>query len=114
MEKILTSDTVGSVTETFGYDEGSATIVVRRSQDATPVLDHVAAANIEGVDDVGGALRLHSDVPITVAIAFCEERGIPWEKFCYTTHYDREWFAFIAANPRFLYRPARRQHAVTG
>lgn len=114
MENILTRDTSDGVTETISYDQGSQTILVRRSQDVQPIIDAVAAANLDGVREVEGLGVMQSEVPVTVAIKFCEERGIPWEAFLYTNRYNDEWGRFLLQHPKFCYRPAKRVHAVSG
>lgn len=114
MARTLTSDTSGDVTETFSYDEGSDTVIVRRSQDAQPVLDHVAAVNVDGVREIPGLGRLVAEVPITVAMHYCEVRGIPWEKFCYTQEMAEEWRLFLEQHPALCFRTDRTQFAVSG
>jgi hypothetical protein len=110
MAKIVHSDTSADVTETFALDEDKA--IVRRSQDVEPTIDAIARANLDGVREVPGLGRLIAEVPITVGIEFCEQRGIPWEKFMYGNQYDAEFKRFIADRQRFQYRQARRLHAV--
>lgn len=104
MPKILTKDVADGVTETFEFDEAAQTVGVRRSQDVEPIMDYVAAANLAGIRDVEGLGRLAFEVPITIAMEFCEKRGIPWEKFLYTNEYDAEWLRFGQDYSRFAYK----------
>lgn len=102
MAKTLTSEVTDGVTETFETD--GETIAVRHSQDAEPVIDYVAAANLAGVRDVEGLGRPTFEVPITVAMEFCNRRGIPWEKFLYTNEFDTEWVRFGQEYSRLAYK----------
>ncbi len=113
MSRIL-ADITDDVTETVTLDETDFTVAVRRSQDVEPIMDRVAAMNASGLNDVEGLGRPQFEVPITVAIEFCERRGIPWEKFLYTNEYDSEWLRFGQEYSRLAYRPAKRQFAVSG
>lgn len=100
-----------------GYDEGGVRItwhadhdnkvVVQRSQDVEPVLDMVAAVNAEGVRSTDGIGRPVVEMPIALAIAWCDERGIPWEKFLYTRDYDAEWLRFATEHKRLAYAAPR-------
>ena len=111
-EKIVHSDTAADVTETFAVDGDQ--VIVRRQQDTTPIIDAVAKANLDGVTEIPGLGRLIAEVPIAVAIEFCEGRGIPWEAFMYGTEYDGEFKRFLADRQRFAYRQAKRFHAFGG
>jgi len=107
MAKIVHKDTAQGVTETFAVDH-DGTVAVRRSEDVEPTIDAIARANVDGVSEIEGLGRLVAEIPITVGIAFCEERGIPWEKFMYTNQYDAEFKRFIAEHQKFQYRQAKR------
>lgn len=110
MPKTLTAEVTDGVSEKFEM-EGD-TVGVRRSQDVEPIMDHVAAANLHGVREVEGLGRPTFEVPITVAMEFCEKRGIPWEKFLYTKEYDKEWVRFGLEYSRLAYAAPRKQFAV--
>lgn len=112
VSRILTSDTSGGITETFAYDDGSDTVIVQRTQETDPIVDHVAAVNLEGVTPIDGLGYMQAEVPLAVAIKFCEDRGIPWEKFAYTNQYDAEWLSFLRNHPKLCYSPQRRQFAL--
>lgn len=113
MAEPLFTERVGNLQETWEYDLGSDTVIVRREQDAQSTIDHVARANLAGVTSIDGLGIPQSEVPIVVAIDFCKARGIPWEKFCYTNEYDDEWGRFLTLHPNLAYRPAKKYHAVT-
>lgn len=114
MPKKLTSDTVGGVTETFAYDEAEQKVIVHHTEDVEPVMDHVAAANLAGVGEVEGLGRPAFEVPVTVAMEFCQRRGIPWEKFLYSTEYDSEWIRFGQEYSRLAYKPGKTVFSVAG
>jgi hypothetical protein len=106
MTKILTKDVADGVTETFELDGDN--IAVRHTQDAEPIMDYVAAANLGGVHEVPGLGVPSFEVPITVAMEFCRKRGIPWERFLYTQEYDREWVKFGQEYSRLAYKPQKK------
>ena len=108
MPKILTKDVADGVTETFEFDESTQTVGVRRTQDVEPIMDHVAAANAGGIREVEGLGRPAFEVPITVAMEFCERRGIPWERFLYSQEYDKEWVRFGQEYSRLAYKVQRK------
>jgi hypothetical protein len=113
MPKPLFTERVGNLLETWEYDLGSDTVLVRREQDAQGIVDHVAARNLEGVASIDGLGQPQCEVPIAVAIDFCQARGIPWEKFLYTNEYDDQWGRFLREHPNLAYRPAKKYHAVS-
>lgn len=114
MAKPLFTERVGNLAETWEYDLGSDTVIVRREQDAQGIIDHVAARNLEGVTAIDGLGLPQCEVPIAVAIDFCQRRGIPWEKFLYTNDYDDEWGRFLTEHPNLAYRPVKKYHSVAG
>jgi YD repeat-containing protein len=111
MAKILTKDVADGVTETFEYDETDHIVGVRRTQDVEPFLDHIARVNQEGVEEVEGLGLMSYDVPITVAIQWAQERGVPWEVLAFSKQYEDEWLRLCKSNPKFAYRPAKRLHS---
>ena len=108
-EQIVHTDKSADITETFAVDGDQ--VIVRRTQDTTPIMDAVARANVDGVTEIPGLGRLIAEVPITVGIEFCEARGIPWEAFMYGKQYDSEFKRFLADRQRFAYRQAKQLHA---
>lgn len=99
MPRILTKDVADGVTETFEYDDATHEVIVRRSQDVEPILDHVAAkASIS--DGKGNTFWHVAETPITVAIEWAQARGIPWEEFVYTNRHADEWNRMIMAQPK--------------
>ncbi len=109
--RTLTQDTQSGVRETFAYDASSDTVVVQRSQDNTRLVDAIAKANSDGTKEMAG-MRLVAEVPITDAMEFCKERGIPWEKFLYGRDYDSEFKRFIQDRPKLAYEHRGRRVAL--
>ena len=103
-------DVANGITETITYDPGERQVVVRRSEDITPVIDAVAKANLEGVRDIDGLGRLVLEVPVTVAMQFCDERGIAWERFLYGNEYDAEFKRFARDHAKLAYEHKKRFH----
>lgn len=99
MARVLTKDVADGVTETFEYDDSSHTVIVRRSQEVDPILDHVAAK--ASITNGKGQTFWHvAETPITVAIEWAEARGIPWEEFVYTDRHQDEWNRMIMAQTK--------------
>lgn len=92
------------------FDEGD-TITVQREQDAQSVLDHVSAANLEGMPTIDGLGKPVAEVPVVAAMAWAQERGIPWEKLLYTNEYDAEFKRFCAEHTRLQYA-AKKLHTL--
>lgn len=107
MAKIVHVEQSADITETVAVDH-DGTAIVRRSQPVDPTLDAIARANIDGVTEIPGLGRLVAEIPITVAMEFCDERGIAWDKFLYGQDYDAEFKRFLAERQRFAYRQARK------
>jgi len=108
-ERTLFTDRIGNITETFGMTTDNL-VTVRRTEDVQPIMDAVAKANLNGTTEIPGVGRLVAEVPITLAMQFCEGRGIPWEKFMYTSDYDAEFKRFIAEHQRIAYTHAKKFH----
>lgn len=112
MAKILTSDNASGVVETFEYDETDHVVGVRHTQDVEPFLDHIAAVNQVGVNEVEGLGLMSYDVPVGVAIQWARERGIAnWEELAFSKKYEDEWLRLCRSNPKFAYRPAKKLFA---
>jgi YD repeat-containing protein len=110
MAKILTSENVNGVTETFEFDEAEQLVGVRHTQDVTPFLDHIAAANLEGVREIEGLGVQQYEIPLGVAIDWATKRGLPWEEFVYTNRHEAEWNRMCKAHPHLKYNPAKKLH----
>lgn len=91
-------------------DDGDK-IGVEYHQDIEPAIDKVAAGNLDGVQTHDGLGKPKYEVPVTVAMAYCEQRGIPWEKFAYTNEYDAEWPKLAAEYAKLVYNSRSRYHA---
>jgi len=87
---------------------------VHYSQDITPVIDNIAAINADGGAPMNEGIGVPKyEVPVTVAMAYCEKRGIPWEKFCYTNEYDSEWPKLAQEYTKLVFDAKRKFHGVT-
>lgn len=89
------------------YDDGDQ-IAVHYHQDAQSVVDAVSAANLDGVKTHEGLGRPAFEVPVVAAMAWAQERGIPWEKLLYSNEYDDEFKRFAKEHSRLQYRPERK------
>ena len=109
-EKTVFHERVGSIDERFIYDDAERQVTVHRTEDAQSVIDAVAKANLHGTAEVEGLGRLVAEVPLTLAMEWCQRRGIPWERFMYSNDYDAEFKRFIAAHQRIQYdKPAHKR-----
>lgn len=108
----LTADDNNGLVQSFEIDDASGTVAVRHTQDIEPFMDHVAAVNAAGgPNDVEGLGRLMVEVPIGLAIDFCNRRGIAWEAFMAGQH-DEEWTRVIKEYSRLAYRHQSKTFAV--
>ncbi len=114
MRRMIGQHWEGDVRVTWWGDDVTNTVTVERWQDPTKALELVAAVNAEGggktIDGLGKPV---AEVPIVAAMAFCEERGIPWEKFLYGNDYDSEFKRFAFEHSKLAYRNAKSVHAVS-
>lgn len=94
------------------YDNGDGNVTVRRSQDAQSAVDLVAAVNAEGAPTIDGLGTPLVEIPLVEAMAWCERRGIPWERFLYSNDFDAEFKRFAQEYTRLQYRPKKKVHAV--
>lgn len=109
-EKTAFEETVNGITQRFVLDGDD--LHVQHTSDEQSVIDAVARANSHGTTEIDGLGRLVAEVPIALAMQFCGDRGIPWEKFLYGNSYDREFKRFLAANKAITYdKPARKAKA---
>lgn len=106
-EKLFT-DVSDNIAETWHYDDGL--VHVQRTQDVEPIIDAVAKANLAGTIEVPGLGRLIAEIPIATGIAYCEERGIPWEPFLYSPDYQDERARFMAQHQRLTYAHPKKYH----
>ena len=84
-------------------DEGDR-VSVRYSQDIDNTLDKIAASNADGgIKAHDGIGRPKYEVPVTIAMDYCNKRGIPWEKFLYSNEYDAEWPKLAAEYSALVY-----------
>ncbi len=93
------------------YGDGEQ-VTVERWQDPQKALDMVAAVNSEGGATIDGLGKPVVEVPVVTAMKFCEERGIPWEKFLYGNEYDTEFKRFAQEHSKLAYRNAKSVHVV--
>lgn len=93
-------------------DDATNEVTIERWQDPQAAVDLVAAVNAEGVPTIDGLGKPVAEIPVTVAMKFCETRGIPWEKFLYGHEYDAEFRLFAAEHSKLAYKSAKRVHTV--
>lgn len=103
----------GDVRVRWYGDDVTQEVTVERWQDPQKALDMVAAVNSDGggktIDGLGKPVV---EVPVVVAMAFCEQRGIPWEKFLYGNEYDTEFKLFAQGHSKLAYDNAKSVHVV--
>ena len=93
--KLLYTDTSDDVTEKWFYDDVTHEIHVVHEQDAQTALDSVS--RLKSISDGKGQTMWHvARTPVIVAKKWAEDRGIPWEAFCYTQEYEAEWNRMIS------------------
>lgn len=102
----------GDVRVRWYGDDVTHEVTIERWQDPQAAIDMVAAVNVDGAKTIDGLGKPIAEVPITVAMEFCEARGIPWEKFLYGNEYDEEYKRFAAEYSRLAYRSAQTVHTV--
>lgn len=102
----------GDVRVRWYGDDATNEVTVERWQDPQAAVDMVAAVNSEGAPTIDGLGKPIAEVPITVAMQFCEQRGIPWEKFLYGNAYDDQYRLFAQEYSKLAYRSVKTVHAV--
>lgn len=102
----------GDVRVRWYGDDATHEVTVERWQDPQRALDMVAAVNAEGAPTIDGLGKPIVEVPVTVAMQFCEKRGIEWEKFLYGREYDDQFKAFAREYSKLAYQNAKSVHAV--
>lgn len=85
------------------WHSDGANVTVERSQDAQAAVDLVAAVNAEGPKTIDGLGKPVLEIPVTAAMQFCQDRGIPWEKFLYGNEYDDQFKRFAQEHSRLAY-----------
>lgn len=92
--ELLYTDISDDVTEKWFHDPATQEIHVVHEQDAQPALDSVK--RLRSISDGKGRTMWHvARTPVVVAKKWAEDRGIPWEAFCYTDEFDDEWNRMI-------------------
>lgn len=94
------------------WDNGDGNVTVERSQDGQCAVDLVAAVNAEGAPTIDGLGRPVVEVPVVEAMAWCEQRGIPWEKLLYSNEYDAEFKRFAQEHSKLRYEARKTVHSV--
>ena len=111
MARLLGESWEADVRVRWYADDATGDIHVERWQDPQAALDMVAAVNSDGAKTIDGLGKPVVEVPITVAMEFCEARGIPWEKFLYGNDYDDEFKRFGQEYSRLRYENSKTVHA---
>ncbi len=74
-------------------DDGD-TLGIHYQQDITPVLNRIAAMNLDGGTEAKEGLgRLLYEFPVTLIMEHAIERGIPYEGLVNKVGYEDEWHA---------------------
>ncbi len=102
----------GDVRVRWYGDDVTNEVTIERWQDSQQALDMVAAVNADGAPTIDGLGKPLAEVPYGAAMAFCERRGIPWEKFLFGNEYDAEYRTFAREYRKLAYENAKRVHAV--
>lgn len=112
MARLIGKHTEANGVEVSWWDDGDGNITVQRYQDAQAAVDLVSAVNLEGAPTIDGLGKPVLEVPVVEAMAWCDRRGIPWEKFLHGTEYDAEFKRFAQEYTRLQYRSAKTVHTV--
>ncbi len=83
-------------------DDVTNEVTVERWQDPQRAVDMVAAVNLEGAPTIDGMGKPVVEVPVVTAMAFCADRGIPWDQFK----------LFAQSHSKLAYQNAKSVHAV--
>ena len=102
----------GDIRVRWWGDNVTNEVTVERTQDATRVIEMVAAVNAEGAPTIDGLGKPIAEIPIGVAIEFCQARGIPWESFLYGNNYDAEFKRFAREYSKLAYENTKTVHTV--
>lgn len=112
MARLVGEHWEGPVRVRWYEDEVSKEITVERWQDGQKAVDLVAAVNAEGAPTIDGLGKPVAEIPVVVAMQFCERRGIPWEKFLYTREYDDDFKLLVSEYKKLAYQNAKSVHTV--
>jgi hypothetical protein len=94
------------------WGDADGNVTIQRSDDAQAALDGVAKANLDGLPTIDGLGKPVAEVPLVAAMAWAEQRGIPWEKLLYSNEYDTEFKRFIQEHQRLKYNALKTVHSV--
>lgn len=108
MKHLIGQHWEGDVRVTWWGDDVTHEVTIERWQDAELTLNKVAAVNLDGAPEVEGLGKAVAEIPVTVAMEYCEKRGIPWEKLLYSNEYDAEFRRFIAEYSKLRYENHRK------
>lgn len=93
----------GEILERWWGDEETKTVTIERIQNTEHHLKKVHDISSEGAPSVDGLGHAVAEIPETVALDWCRERGIPYDKFIYGNEYDAEFKKMVAAYNRLAY-----------
>ncbi len=94
------------------WDNGDGNVTIQRHDDAQAAIDMVAAVNSEGAPTIDGLGKPIAEIPLVTAMAWAEQRGIPWEKLLYSNEYDDEFRRFIKEHQKLAYQARKTVHTV--
>jgi hypothetical protein len=112
MPKLIGEHWEGDVRVRWWGNEADNTITIERWQDNQGTLDHVAEVNAIGAATHDGLGKPVAEIPVSVAMEFCDARGIPWEKFLYTNEYDDQFKRFARQYSKLTYANNPSVHTV--
>jgi len=112
MARLIGEHWEGDVRVRWYGDDATNEVTVERWQDPQAALDMVAQVNSEGPPTIDGLGKPVVDVPVVVAMKFCADRGIPWERLLYSNDYDDEFRRFAFEHSKLTYQNAKSVHTV--
>ncbi len=113
MPRLIGQHMDGEILERWWGDEAEGTVTIERIQNTEHHLKKVADINSEGAPSVDGLGHAVIELPETVAIDYCLKRGIPYDKFIYSSEYDAEFKRLVAEHQNLAYtnhRPVKSVH----
>ncbi len=113
MARLIGEHWEGDVRVRWYGDDATNEVTIERWQDPQHAVDMVAAVNAEGAPTIDGLGKPVAEVPIVVAMAWAEQRGIPWEKLLYSNEYDAEFRRFARDHSKLAYQNTVGVHAVS-
>ena len=102
----------GDVRVRWYGDDATNEVTIERTQDPTQTIEMVAAVNADGAPTIDGLGKPIGEIPVTLAMEWAGNRGIPWEKLLYSNDYDAELRAFLREHNKLAYESRKSVHTV--